>query len=781
RLTDQQKAYRYLISGQNRVGENGKYARSADNHIMYGGEANLVSCIDIPLGGDTKPVTLIPSTAPGTKTFVWEPNYQGNLLYPFADPDPIFIAHSLAGDDTPVAKVKEYTKEGKPIYKDKDGAQKINGYLGSFTSNDTFALCVREQTQTTDEIAKEKGITLPKTAGNDGLALLGAVIPPTIQIEGHPKPECVVIGSSGTFPNSAYLKETKGASAMPDSNMNMGESGNEYPEFNQDMGVELPAGEIGATDFVTVIMDGYEVGFAIGLPFGGYNSNGDAGAGGVGTGGGGSTTTTGKDNGVSPKKAYESFAEDMGKLKNICKKMGKDGFGDAVKDTDDSYSAATNKTEEDRKFSAHAFTVEFNISLAFLFKYNPVDNGYYFSQFTVMPSMDLGFKYQLRFTLIPIAYLYISMGFHLELGTGVTSERQVVERDTPVQGTQRVKQYNSIKFKTDRRAFNITFNGKMLVECFTDSTCATELTNSAKGMVSSNGEDAVTLTITKGSSVMDIPKCYVRLTALTEVDVDNVTIVEKMETLSYSNGFNLAPDAFIEAGLGIGIEICKIEVFIKVSVGCSMTLGAYNTDTGKYGPFVLNDFALGLGLGFRIVLIVFNYEMDLIRYDLNYTNDGDNDHDPGTASGWVQSWAAVGGLYGGESELTATDSQGNTYGVHIRLPGDTSQSQTIYSGEKPSGDVDPLAYDPNDEKVPFQLSGYGSSGDAFKLVDGLITGYDYKVITAGENNYLIYTISRAGAAHAVDNTMLVLSKIKLTDKKGVDSYGLVNPLNEASK
>ena len=65
-------------------------------------------------------------------------------------------------------------------------------------------------------------------------------------------------------------------------------------------------------------------------------------------------------------------------------------------------------------------------------------------------------------------------------------------------------------------------------------------------------------------------------------------------------------------------------------------------------------------------------------------------------------------------------------------------------------------------------------GDAFKLADGLITGYDYKVVTVGNQNYLIYTISRSGAASALDNSMLVLSKLKLT---GV-SYGLVNPIDE---
>ena len=71
------------------------------------------------------------------------------------------------------------------------------------------------------------------------------------------------------------------------------------------------------------------------------------------------------------------------------------------------------------------------------------------------------------------------------------------------------------------------------------------------------------------------------------------------------------------------------------------------------------------------------------------------------------------------------------------------------------------------------------TGDAFKLVDGLITGYDYKVVSVDGANYLVYTVSRETAGE-MDNMMLVLSKIKATTTNLNEKYALVNPLDETS-
>ena len=231
--------------------------------------------------------------------------------------------------------------------------------------------------------------------------------------------------------------------------------------------------------------------------------------------------------------------------------------------------------------------------------------------------------------------------------------------------------------------------------------------------------------------------------------------------------------------MGVGIEIMKIEVYIKINVGCSMTLGSFTDENigdgelNDYEGFSFDEFGFGLGLGFQVVLLMFSYEMDLISYSITYEKDRDPD--------WKHSWSALGGLYGDDigelRTLSATDADGNTYGVHIRLPGSSADTQEFYSADTSPEGITPFAFDPTDDEVPFQLSGYGSSGDAFKLADGLLSGYDYQVVTVGEDNYLLYTVSREDAAHPVDNSMLVLSRIQLTSILGSEEYGLVNPVD----
>ncbi len=763
RLTAEQKAYRYIISGLNRTKDkNGKmsdYARSADGHLMYGAEAGLPQIIDIPLGGDVNP----PTISSDGKSFVWTPDYQGNLLYPFENPEPVYIQNSLAGPNIPVADDFTVNADGSFTLSG-DAAAKLNGYLGAFTANQTFALCIQEQKNTTEEIAAANGVDI----GGD-LALAESVAPP--------QPESSNLTYRGSFPNSDYLKAMESGGAMDAPSADMEESDSDFEEFEVDLGIQLPSAEIGVTDYVSVVMDGYEVGFSIGIPLGGYNSNGDAGAGGVGGGGGGGGGG-GNDEGsnwVSPKAANAANAEDMGKLKDFLKSPSRDTFAA----TDDSLQSAW----DDGEMKSSGFEVGFSVAVAFLFKYNSVDNTYYFSQFSIAVSAELEYKYQYRLTPCPIVYLYVSVGFGVELGTGATVERETVEETTPAIDSAKAGSAVTLKKgevytfdPQNRKAFNIDFDGKLAIELLkldTNDNKYKLVDGSVRGFLSSEGGDTITATMLKKDGMEIGDGTYrIRLTALENTTVKHLARIEKMETKNYWSGFSLSPEGYIEAGAGIGVEILKFEVFIKINIGCSMTFGGWDEDAEKYTPFSFDSFEFGLGLGFRVVLLVFNYEMDLIGYKIEY--DGEEDK-------WTHSWSALGDLFGDEiGELSAVDSEGGTHGVRVTLPGYTGKTQTIYSGGH-EDELSPLAYDANDALVPFQLSGYGSSGDAFKLVDGLITGYDYQVVTVGTDNYLVYTISRANAAHAVDNTMLVLSRLRLTavpDGEGTrDEYGLVNPLD----
>lgn len=54
----------------------------------------------------------------------------------------------------------------------------------------------------------------------------------------------------------------------------MDQSGSSMPEFNLDLGIDLGSTEIAATDYVTILMNGNQVGFAIGLPLGSVGKDG---------------------------------------------------------------------------------------------------------------------------------------------------------------------------------------------------------------------------------------------------------------------------------------------------------------------------------------------------------------------------------------------------------------------------------------------------------------------------------------------------------------------------
>lgn len=743
KLTGEQQAYRYIISGQNRTRgrddkEAGAYGRSADNHPMYGAVAGTPQMIDVPLGGDTSPAELVE----GEERYAWTPDYQGNLLYPFENPEPIFIAHSLAGDNISIAGDFEI-QDGKAVLTE-DAVARLNGYLGSFAGNSTVALCIQQQTQTTEEIAAATGASSGgDLSGGSDLELQAAT-----EAEA-PKPESSTLAQRGTFPNSDYLKEMDAGGDPLTPEVDMEEADGDFEEFEVDLGVELPSTDIGVTDYVTVIMDGYEVGFSIGLPLGGYDSNGDAGAGGPGG--------SGDSKWFDTKKANASNAEDMGKLRDFLSNPSKS----TAQAADDSYDAA-----QGGEMSSSGFEVGFSASMAFLFKYNSVDNTYYFSQFSIAVAAELEYTYQQRLTPCPIVYLYVKVGFGIELGTGATVERETVEESRPVLNQSRtLESGETYEFKTRYKAFNITFDGKVALE-LTDGN-GNRVSDSVSGYLNSDGGDPITATMRHQDGV-ELDKEYtVRVTALEKTELKRIARVEEMETKSYWSGFQLSPEGFIEAGAGIGIEILKFEVYIKIGLGCAMTFGAWDAEAEKYKPFEFDEFEFSLGLGFRVVLLVFSYEMDLISYSITYDKD----------DGWKHSWSALGGLYGDDiGALSAEDADGNIYGVTIRLPGDTTETQRIYSGGY-SDELSTLAFEANDKEVPFQLSGYGSSGDAFKLADGLITGYDYQVITVGSDNYLLYTIGREDAAHPVDSTMLVLSRLRLTSTEGVEEYGLVNPAN----
>ena len=752
-LTEEQKAYRYIISGRTKLSEGAEAVRSSDNHVMYGSEATAVSMVDVPLGGDISPAQ---RNEEGT-AYIWTPDYRGNLLYPFENPEPITIAESVAGNNIPIASIKSVDGGGNVTLED-GGAAKLNGYLGSLTANNTVALCVQEQVMTTEEIAAANDVAI----GGGDVALQSEG-----DTDGTLNPESVSPADNKITPNAQHLQEMGSGDAPSTAEMDMDEvSDFDYPEFSQDLSVDLPSTEIGMTDFGSIVMDGDQVGFTFGLPLGGFNSSGDAGA--AGTGGTGNDHRTGT--GEAIKSSAETVANIIKWLRHPSSMTGE--VDDSYQAVSDERNNANSSLRTGKKVSSHEFAAEFSVSAAFLFKYDPITNHYEFSQFAMAVAAELAFSYQARFTPCPILYVYVTVRFGVEFSMGADVERETVESGSNLVSTDTTdpadnRRYNNLTkgesvqlTVSNAKAMNLNFQGKVLLEVFSDAGYTTELDGFQKGYLQSTGSDDV-LVILKDENE---GSTYVRLTALEDTKFYEAMAVTDSQNKTTFGGFEISPELYAQVGAGIGIEILKAEIYAKINIGCAMAFGNYND--GSYEPFRLREFDFGMALGVSVQALFFSYDLDLIGLNVSY-NWEDNPQ-------WSYTWSALNGAYGGDLRTQSED--GDDYGVHVRLPGSSAGTQDIYSAETFGSDLDTLAYDPSDEDVPFQLSGYSSSGDAFKLADGLASGYEYQVVTVGDQNYLLYTVSRSDAAHPVDNSMLVLSRLQLTDTGSGDSYGLVNPV-----
>ena len=709
RLTEEQRSYRYLYSGQDAEGN-----YTSDNHPMYGPEATALQAVDVPLGGGTSPVKIVDGE------YIWDPHYEGNLMFPAENPEPIFIPHTLAGENLPVTDEYAYTEAGE-LEMSAEGAEAINGYLGSFAGNSTIALCIQEQEETTDALVLESR-------------------KPHHKKKVHPE-------SATPIPNSSYesTDQIKDVQAGVDTDDNqagvdMDESGSDFPEFNLDLRTKMPQFNCGGTDhsFVTVAVSGYEIEVGFAVPIFSRDLN--------------------KSENKWAKGGICDNAEQFGKMYDFIRGKGWDSLAD------DSLKQALDPNGEN---VTKDFAFSFSFSFVVAWKYDPVINTFFFERFTFAAQASLEFKVTGRFVACPILYLYLKCGISVSLSTGGTFIRVVDEEETPVVGEElegdglkslSLKKGKAFQFQTSYKTFNIEFDGKIAIELYEDAAHTKLVEDSIRGYLTSDGGDPVTANLKRQDGMKLDGDYYVRILALEDTEITRIVRVYDSHRESYWSGVQISPEAFVEVGAGVGCEVAKFELYAKLSVAAAMTFGAYNEEAHDYDFFVFDEFSVDIALGFRFVFLLLSYEMDLIGYHVGYEH----------GEGWGHSWSAIGDLFGGDLGV-GDQTEG---GVHIKQPADTSGTQNFYSND-PS-ELDLLAFDANDPAVPFQLSGFSTSGDAFKLADGLTVGYDYRVLSVGEDNYVVYTISRAGAANAMDNSMLVLSKLRLTGT----AYGLVNPVDD---
>ena len=817
-LKDEQKEYRTIVSGQTTIKENssdgGETGYSADNHVKYTAAATAYSYVDIPLGGDTNPsepmtntmldagapengsytkdgvkyqildglVYYYSATAPsnlGNAVYVWEPEYKGNLLYPYDSPAPITIARSIAGDNISIAGSDNlviwyqtesgWTSEAPTddtqdnyatnslgayitdIRANEAGTEKLNAYLGAFGSNDTFALTVQEQSKTTGEILNARSGASTLADGEED------------------KTDTVTRGTVGSFPNSDYLQQNTGSGGSA-SGSSAGKGA--YEEFAVDAAPELFSFSSEALAAFSIETDGYEISMSFGIPVYGKDNSGG---------------TTG-----SAANTFDDVKETAGKVRDFIKAIrNKTG------------SPASHLVGEDldaNNLSAKSIEFTVNVQVGIILKYNTLDNTYVFSEAALAASAGIEVRLQHRFTPVPILYVYAQFSAELGASTGLAQERRAVLGDEILknqeikltEGSETSSQYY---FTTDKKGFQLTFTGQVYMEAYTFEDAngnkaydaGEELTGQMAGFnpgyLSSDGSEPTEVILVAQDGFDLAQSVVVVLTVMDDGDSANTAtatltdlyLIENVKQDLYWTGLRINIEGAIELGVGIGIEIAKAELYAKASVALAFAFGAeLGSDEGGSGAS-FDEFSLSLGLGFRIVFLFFSYEQDLISYTLTY--EGPNSAEGGDGT-WSHSWSALGGQFGGDLEGL---SEGAGESVEVRITPPSRVIAQVYDNgvTGQTSDLEPLAYEV--DGMPFEVSGYGSSVNAFKLMDGVTTGYDYQIVTVGDRNYVVYTGTRTGVTDAdstLDDTELRLSKLDFsqTGTDGASSYGLVNPI-----
>lgn len=942
-LSREMQGYRFVDSGKYSddftitvgEGENAteiektKGSYSGDNKLMYGAAASTVETVDVPLGGDfaqrkatyvyqsendtpvTKeypdgttaevlpthksdlnPTQIAEKQKSGTEkekaqykgwylvdvTFEqenWQVDYQGSMLYRFQSPDEVYISDPNFGQRLPVQGTRK-GEDGELLSSDAQKVDDINAYLGSLNERDTINLCIRPQgSQSTDKIHEFYG---GGTSAHSAIALYADIE----TSKHHVKVDSANPSGIRTVPDASALSNTSGADGSPTQEADSGESSNPMGEFNLDMGIELPSLSLSVTDYVTLITDGDQFGFSIGVPL--FSASKKK-----------TSVASDKDRYVAPNQKLANSWSDWSTENPIKKNAGnaeqvKGVFtnfqetlkGDAWQSLKgaqeralkrnvwgDPLTDANGKTSYNDKLVKSAnmeFSLSFNVTV--MFKYSPVENAYRFSSAMILLQFGFQFRQEIRLSVCPILYAYLMVGVNLEAGGGLVSDREIVENTSAVidinsaesipsnvtlnasdggswsyvarDGAKGKYVMNglpakaseeegvndrpaaSMTFTSPSNAFHAYFSGKLQVEYEKEQDKWESL-----GYIASDGSSPV-LVLAGGKLNADSSTTF-RLTVLEEnAFLDRVAPISAVRSDLYFSGITLSPSAFMEVGAGIGVELLKAEIYFKASIAISMSFATRADDSNAssaegqtaqfttyqgaearvvgdngvatYGQkttaFSFNSFNFRAGFGVRVVLLFFKFEMDLIQFGIDYDKDqvgkgSDGFHE----NGWKFAWYALNGQtiksYSMDNAGTDTIALDENFpGVKITIPANDFTAQRIFGPEEGRIVMDEIAtyaYDPgNLDGREFQISGYASSGDAFRLATGLDSGSAYQLLTVGETNYLLYTVTREQVdaetgettpATGIHASQLVLSKVKNTGK----TVGLVNPVDENDK
>ncbi len=356
-------------------------------------------------------------------------------------------------------------------------------------------------------------------------------------------------------------------------------------------------------------------------------------------------------------------------------------------------------------------------------------------------------------------------------------------------------------YTTKEKAIDIYFCGTLYVEIFSNGDPIFD--DFEPGVIQSSGDEPVTVKAVQSVDGNELPvSCTYKFTVVANDGVryhndatgayapfaEGVTIVDRIVSIQrqthdvYFGGFSISPELFFEVSVGFDALLFTFELFLNISVGCSFAIGVH--DSADYAgqkaddyDFKFNEFSAAFTLGFRVsALLVINYEFTGIQFMITYDRETKYDEDTNKKTGWNFIW------YGANQpfhQYSLLPEETNPLEPTIVLDSMTDRQEVIYTPEDNAAGEGTFAFDA--PGVPFQYSGYGTSGEAFSLGSGIVPGSTYELVTAGGKNYLVYMISDDDADVDINKPRLAISLIQETVQDGVDTMGLVNPADPTGK
>ena len=250
----------------------------------------------------------------------------------------------------------------------------------------------------------------------------------------------------------------------------------------------------------------------------------------------------------------------------------------------------------------------------------------------------------------------------------------------------------------------------------------------------------------------------------TSVTVGQLALADFNSTYFSPDGmkFRLSLSFQLCGGVGIGFSMMNAEAYVQ-----GLLKLVFETTSGGFG---LTTFYAGASAVLSVKFFFFSVSFDLVGHYWEKNRQS-------TADEWITDdyW-----VFGSQKhQLNANEAE--SPGAYA-MPENTAGRQAFYDSYDEEEETN--AFHPTDTEVKFDISGYSSGADAFKLADHLDTGGEYKALSVDGDTYILYHVAVSEAGNVLNQHQLALSRVVTNgehpgienpvDPKAAKPYILVN-------